>query len=449
MKSKLLIFLLSLFLVVPTALAQGNASFTRIRFLAGATSAQVSGQVSGQLSAGYILGAASGQTMNITLDNGTLTVVSPSGIPLVRGTVTAEAIRSFSQILPETGDYVVYVSAPAGSGTVNFNMNVAITGTPDRNDAQERISFQPGATGAQVSGSLSGVQTHNYVLYASASQTMSLTVDTGTLTVVSPSGIPLVRGTVVSQPVRTFSQVLPESGDYRVSVNVPGGAGSINYTLTVSIIGSLSGQAAPQRVQFSPGATAAQVSGQVASGQANTYVLASFAGQTMAVNAPNTSITLISPSVVPLVSSPNALTYVLPESGDYFVQFSTTAGVATTAYNATISITGTPARTTTDERIRFQTGASGAQVVGQVSGTQDNRYTLFAFAGQTMAISLDNATLTVVSPSGQPLVRGTVTAQPVRNFSQVLPETGDYQIMVSAPAGSAATHYTLTVTVTQ
>ena len=203
-------------------------------------------------------------------------------------------------------------------------------------------------------------------------------------------------------------------------------------------------------MQFQPGATNAQVTGQLSGADSDVYALDAFAGQTMSVSAPNTYITIISPSGVQLNTPQlNAVTVMLPESGDSFVQVSTLAGSPAINYAAVISITGTPDRTTTTERITFQTGASGAQVFGQVSGAeQEDRYVLFAFAGQTMQISLDNATLTVVSPSGVPLVRGTVTAQPVRSFSQVLPETGDYQISVSAPAGSPAVNYTLTVTVT-
>lgn len=439
--------LLSLFFVVPSAQGQGTTTFTRIQFQPGATSAQVSGQITGGVGAGYVLGAAAGQTMSLSSNAGSLTVVSPSGVPLVRGDITASPVQTFSQVLPESGDYRVYVTVPGGTGTTNFNLTVSIGGKPDRTDEAERIRFQPGGTSAQVSGSLTGSQVHNYLLNASASQTLNLSVTAGTLTVVSPSGVPLVRGTVVSTPVQSFSQVLPESGDYRIAVNVPDAVGSINYMLSVSVLGNLSGQNAPQRVRFAAGATSATVSGQLASGQVATYVLDAFAGQMMNINAPNTVITLISPSGALLRSAlPNALQQLLPESGTYSIQFSTVAG-ATVNYAATIAISGLPNRTSVSERIQFQTGSSGAQVYGQVSGQQAHSYVLYAFGGQRMQVTVDNGTLTVVSPSGTPLVRGEVTAQPVRSFNQVLPETGDYLINVSVPAGTGATPYTLTVIV--
>lgn len=441
--------LLALLLVVPTTLAQSNPVFQRIQFQPGATSAQVSGQVSGDVSAGYVLGAAAGQTMTISITTGTLTVVSPSGQPLARGTVTAEPIRYYSQVLPETGDYLVYVSVPVGTGATNFTLNISILGTPDRTGSAERIRFQPGTTGAQVTGTIGGGQNNSYVLYAVASQTMTLTLDNATMTVVSPSGVPLVRGTVTADPIRYFSQVLPETGDYRVTVSQPAGAVAVNYTLGISITGVISGNDAPQRIRFAAGGTSAQVTGQLGSGQTDTYVLGAFAGQTLAASASNTYISVISPSGVTLVASqPNTTTVTLPETGDYYVQFSTVGGAPALNYVATFSITGAPSRTSTTERIQFQTGATGAQVYGQVAGGQDNRYVLFAFAGQTMQVSVDNASLTVVSPSGQPLVRGAVTADPVRNFTQMLPETGDYQIYVSQPAGSPLVNYTLTVSIT-
>jgi hypothetical protein len=435
---------------VPATFAQSTPGFQRIQFQPGATSAQVSGQVSGTSSAGYLLNAAAGQTMYLSINNGSLTVVSPSGQPLVRGTVTLDPIRSYSDVLRETGDYQVYVSVPAGTGATSFTLTVSIVGTPDRNNTAERIRFQPGTTGAYVNGVIGGGQFNSYVLYAAASQTMTLTLDNGSLTVVSPSGQPLVRGDVTADPIRYFNQVLPETGDYRVTVSAPAEAPVANYTLGISITGSLTGNDAPQRVRFAAGGTSAQVTGQLGPGQTDTYVLGAFAGQTMAASAPNTYVTIISPSGVVLAASqPNTATLVLPESGDYFVQFSTVGGAPALNYVATFSITGTPSRTTTTERIQFQTGATGAQVFGQVAGGQDNRYVLFAFAGQTMQISVDNGTLTVVSPSGQPLVRGTVTSNPVRNFAQVLPETGDYQVYVSAPVGSPLVNYTLTVTITR
>jgi hypothetical protein len=446
-KTFLVALLVSLFFVVPSAQAQGT-TFTRIQFQPGATSAQVSGQIAGGVGAGYVLGAAAGQTMSLSSNAGSLTVVSPSGTPLVRGDITASPVQTFTQVLPESGDYLVYVTVPGGVGTTNFNLTVSIVGTPDRTDAAERIRFQPGGTGAQVSGTLTGSQVHNYLLNAAASQTMNLSVSAGTLTVVSPSGIPLVRGTVVSTPVQNFSQVLPESGDYRISVNVPAAVGSINYTLTVSVLGNLTGQTAPQQIRFAAGATSATVNGQLASGQFATYVLDAFAGQMMTINAPNTYITLISPSGALLRSVlPNSVSQLLPESGRYSLQFSTVAG-NTVNYSATVSITGLPNRTSVSERIQFQTGSSGAQVYGQVTGQQQNSYVLYAFGGQRMQINIDNGTLTVVSPSGSPLVRGEVTAQPVRSFNQVLPETGDYLINVSVPAGTGATPYTMTVIVT-
>src|SRR5690606_23884410 len=135
---------------------------------------------------------------------------------------------------------------------------------------------------------------------------------------------------------------------------------------------------------------------------------------TMTVSTPNTYITLVSPSGALLRSlQPNTLTQVLPESGDYYLQFSTVTEAQAVNYSASVSITGSASRNTTTERIQFQTGASGAQVFGTVSPAQQNRYVLFAFAGQLMQVSVDNASLTVISPSGQPLVRGEVAAQPV------------------------------------
>jgi hypothetical protein len=386
--------------------------------------------------------------MQIALDNATLTVVSPSGQPLVRGTVTAEPVRSFRQVLTETGDYQVYVSIPADSDPVNYVMNVSITGEAQRQTSSERIRFPTGAISAQVVGQVSGNESDNYVLFAAAGQTMQVDIDAAFLTLVSPSGSPLARA---ENSVQHINQTLPESGDYSLRVSLPVGSASVNYTLSITITGA-GGTPSSQRIRFQTGATSAQVAGQVSGNEVDSYVLEAFAGQTMQVDVDSAYLTLVSPSGEPLARAQNGAQHVsheLPESGDYLIQISVPIGSGTVAYTLTVSIVGEPSRVTSSERIRFASGSTSALLTGRVSGSAQNSFAAHAIAGQRMQITISSGTLTVVSPSGQPLVRGTVTAQPVRSFSQALTETGDYLIYVSAPAGSGAVNYTLNIAVTR
>ncbi|MCC6613335.1 MAG: hypothetical protein IT320_07635 [Anaerolineae bacterium] len=430
-------------MIAPATFAQAQ----RIEFPAGATSTQVTGQVSGAASQSYVLYAFAGQTLDITLNAASLTVVSPSGEPLVRGTVTAEPVQAFTHVLTESGDYQVSVEVPADSGPVSYTMTISITGESERTTTGERIRFLPGTTGTQVTGQVSPAASDNYVFYAYAGQTLQVNVDTAYLTLISPSGDPLARA---QNGVQNASRELTESGDYSLSIEVPPDASTVNYTLNLIITGTPSEVTTSQRISFDPGATAAQVSGQLsASGVAN-YVLEAFAGQTMTLTVDTAYITLVSPSGEPLARAQNGVQNVnvaLPESGDYIIELSLPAGSPTVAYTLSVSITGEPSRVSDTERIRFQAGATSAQVSGQIAGGVRHNYLVNAAAGQTMTLTLDNGTLTVVSPSGQPMIRGTVVDEPIHNYSVTLPESGDYRISVDVLPDSPSVPYTLTVSI--
>ncbi len=447
MKRLLIMLQVLLLLMAPAAYAQTGAP-ERIRFQTGATSAQVTGQVSGGQSNSYVLYAAAGQIMQLIVNSGTLTVVSPSGEPLVRGTATAQPVQFFSQTLTESGDYQIQVSAPAGAGSVTYTMNVTITGEPDRSTSAERIRFQPGTTGTQVTGQISGAAEDSYVFHAFAGQTIQVDVDNAYLSLVSPTGQPLARAQSGAQNVNL---VLPESGDYSLRVALPVGSASVTYTMNVSITGSAGDITASERIRFARGATSTQLARRIAvDNEVDSYVLEAFIGQTMQVTVDNAYLTVVSPSGEPLARAQTGaqnVNRVLPESGDYIVQVSVPAGFAPVSYTLTVTITGEPDRSTSTERIRFQPGTSSTQVVGQLVGGAENSYLLHVLAGQTMSLTVDNGTLTVVSPSGEPLVRGTVTAQPVRSFSRTLTETGDYQVSVSAPADAGVVNYVLNVSI--
>ncbi len=450
-----LTLILLLTLGVPT-FAQSNQPVQTIRFAVGATSAQVSGQVSGTESDYYQLAAFAGQSMRLDTSNGTLTVISPSGTPLVRGTVTAQSVQTFEQLLPESGTYMIDVSGlGADTGTLDYTLTVSITGEPDRSteDNPERIRFQRGATAAIIIGEVGDGSSESYVINAFRDQLMKITLDNATLTVIAPSGEPLVRGTVTAEPVLNFDRSLPESGDYILRVSAPVGADAIGYTLTVSVIGDIRGTAPlPQRIRFASGATSAQLTGEVTFTQPDTYVLEVFSGQTLDVRVMDALLTLVSPSGEPLAraqaGAQQVTGHILTESGNYTLQVSVLEDGPTVAYTLDVSVTGTPERAASGERIRFQTGATNTQVRGTVTASTQNTYLLRAGAGQMMTLALSDASLTVVSPSGMPLIRGDVIAEPAQGFELELPETGDYTLIVSVPADSPSVAYTLDVSVT-
>jgi hypothetical protein len=321
----------------------------RIQFAPGAISAVVSGRIDGFQIRNYLLRALAGQTMIASVaspaGDAYLTVVSPGGSPLARAQAGAQ---SFNGALPETGDYRLSVLSPSGTAHTNFVLSVTVTGsTSGGSSTTQRITFAAGATGTTVSGRIDGAQIRNYLLNARAGQTMTVTVTSPAggafLTVVSPGGSPLARAQAGAQ---AFSGVLPESGDYRLSVLHPSGTANTDFVLTVSVTGATSGSTTPQRITFAAGATSAILNGQADGGTAKAYVLNARAGQRMQINLATTGnpvyLTVVSPSGNALVNATlgeTSLDRFLPENGDYRITVSVLPGVPLTNFTMSVSVT--------------------------------------------------------------------------------------------------------------
>lgn len=100
------------------------------------------------------------------------------------------------------------------------------------------------------------------------------------------------------------------------------------------------------------------------------------------------------------------------------------------------------------QRMRFAPGEDSAAVKASVvNGTRD-MYLLGAQKGQTMQVKItsleNNAVFDVVAPSNQTEPRR-VLKQEAITWSKVLPDTGDYQIVVGSTRGNAS--YRLEVTI--
>ena len=100
------------------------------------------------------------------------------------------------------------------------------------------------------------------------------------------------------------------------------------------------------------------------------------------------------------------------------------------------------------QRVRFASGADSATIKTSVlNGTRD-MYLLDAQQGQTMQVKItsleNNAVFDIVAPSHHAQPRR-VLQQEVVTWSNVLPVTGDYQIVVGSTRGNAS--YRLEVTI--
>lgn len=112
-----------------------------------------------------------------------------------------------------------------------------------RDIRQERVSFQPGASSATVSGSIKGYDVVDYLLGARAGQTMSVTITTSNLSsyfnVLPPASETALF--VGSTSGNEWTGTLPVDGDYTVRVYLMRNAARRNetakYTLTLGVTG--------------------------------------------------------------------------------------------------------------------------------------------------------------------------------------------------------------------
>lgn len=250
----------------------------RIRFAPGATSATVKGTLAAFGSNLYVLRALAGQTLsvNLTFTEGQAILIIWGADGNVLISDHAE-VSSFETVLPATQDYFIMVKG-SPDGNTAYTMNVTI---PAISAGVKRIEFASGATSATVTGQLKAFGSDQYVLRALAGQTMSInlafTEGRAILVVWGADGDVLLSD---HADASSFQGVLPTTQDYYIMVKGrPDGNTMYSMTVTISAI-----PAAVDRIQFTPGAMSATVTGQLSAFGSHQYVLHALAGQTMNIN---------------------------------------------------------------------------------------------------------------------------------------------------------------------
>ena len=204
----------------------------RIRFPSGATSAILTANVAASESAQYVLRALAGQTLslNLTFTEGQAILIVWGADGDVLLSDHAEA-SSFERVLPATQDYYVMVKGRPDENT-SYTLTVTI---PATSTGMQRIEFASGSSSATVTGQLNASGSQQYVLRASAGQTLNVNTTfaegMSILAVWGANGDVLLSDHAESS---TFQGVLPATQDYYILLKGRPD-GSTSYTMTVTI----------------------------------------------------------------------------------------------------------------------------------------------------------------------------------------------------------------------
>jgi LysM repeat protein len=204
----------------------------RIQFASGATSATLGGTVAPNSAKEYLFRTQANQRTRIVVTTSNslvnLSVQGVSdGVPYKRASV---GTPDFDMTLPMTQDYllrVVNFSNTAASYSLYIQIDpLTSVGTPIR------IQFARGETSATVSGSIVRGEQARYVLGARSGQTMVINISSvennAVITVTAPNGEILSAA-----DVRSWSGVLPQNGDYIVTVGSVRGNATYNLVATI------------------------------------------------------------------------------------------------------------------------------------------------------------------------------------------------------------------------
>jgi heat shock protein HslJ len=216
----------------PTSTTRNANTPQRITFPSGATSVTLTGESAASGSHQYVLRALAGQTLslNLTFTEGQaiLVVWGEDGNVLLSDHAEAS---SFQQVLPTTQDYFIQVKGRP-EGNTSYTMTVSI---PPISTGIKRIEFPAGATSTTVTGQLGAAGSDQYILAASAGQTLNID-----LTFTEGEAILVVWGAdgdvLMSDHAEAshFQGVLRTTQDYHIMVKGrPDGTTAYSMTVTI------------------------------------------------------------------------------------------------------------------------------------------------------------------------------------------------------------------------
>ena len=391
-----------------------------------------------------------------------VTFVPPDDATAIAATATLAATSTAATAVPlptSSATPLAITAAPsatvAGAATAAPATAVPPTvnpGPPPGGSA--RINFAPGATSAVVSSALAaGGDGDTWLLRVSAGQVVTVQ------TIANPAGQMNVQlldgsgGVLASNPDTVgISSAVPFTGDYQINLATASGAPAVAYTLQV-IIPAAGGPVTPQRIQFAPGQSSAQVQDSLAAGgDLNSYVVNVAAGQTIQVGVfaspPAATNIYIRNAAGQLISSGTDMSgasTTATTAGDYFIDVSNFNAAPAVSYTLTVTVpplNPPPAPT----RISFGPGQSSAQLDGTLPAGGAATYVIAIAAGQTLITDLNdnppgNVQIGISDPAGNPINFGRAPT----SLGSAAVTTGDYTIALSTTAGPVS--YSLVVNV--
>ena len=391
-----------------------------------------------------------------------VTFVPPDDATAIAATATLAATSTAATAVPlptSSATPLAITAAPsatvAGAATAAPATAVPPTVNPGPPPGGSgRINFAPGATSAVVSSALAaGGDGDTWLLRVNAGQVVTVQ------TIANPAGQMNVQlldgsgGVLASNPDTVgISSAAPFTGDYQINLATASGAPAVAYTLQV-IIPAAGGQVTPQRIQFAPGQSSAQVQDSLAAGgDLNSYVVNVAAGQTIQVGVfaspPAATNIYIRNAAGQLISSGTDMSgasTTATTAGDYFIDVSNFNAAPAVSYTLTVTVpplNPPPAPT----RISFGPGQSSAQLDGTLPAGGAATYVIAIAAGQTLITDLNdnppgNVQIGISDPAGNPINFGRAPT----SLGSAAVTTGDYTIALSTTAGPVS--YSLVVNV--
>jgi hypothetical protein len=262
------------------------ANTVRIRFAAGATSAQLKGHLDAHQSVNYVLRVGAGQLL---VGDATAAGDKAHGIQLSIGGMDGTVLRSgmgaganFSEVVPASQDYIITLRA--GDLAADFNLRVMIP---------MQLKLASGATVLGAKGHLNPHQSLDYTVRAYWGQALMVNAVATAGKGKPDGGAPALQlviygvdGTVLRSGMgegSSFRGVVPVSQDYLISVRA--GETGADFSLTVII---------PRRVRFGDQAGSYNLHARLLAGQTQYFSLYATAGQLLEVKlSPERNLQLI------------------------------------------------------------------------------------------------------------------------------------------------------------